>query len=66
MVTMVQSTRNTRRPAAPSLPRDPTRVGRILAQTGSLKGLPYGPGPRQETALEAYRRATQQPARRAA
>lgn len=45
-----------RRPSEPRM--SPSEVGRHLAQRGSLKGLPYGPGARQEDALKAFRSST--------
>lgn len=45
------------------LPSTPTQWGRYLAQRGSLKGLPYGPGMRQTLALSAYHAARSEMAR---
>jgi hypothetical protein len=42
--------------------RSPAEVGRALARTGSLKGLPYGPGEAQEAALKAFRQVSKEAA----
>jgi len=55
------STQRTRKPNTHAkAPRSPAEWGQHLARSGSLKGLPYGPGARQEAALEAFRKANRE------